>query len=380
MKKIVLMVSLNNFPDGDAGAVRDSYFAKIYQELGYKVYHIGMNPNVKEGVFKGIKYYSLYENNSNLIRKIKNAFFYKTRLKKILEKIIKESNQPSLLHLYDIPKSGIELLRKYAITNDIRIIHDSVEWYSPCEFKLGRFAYPYLLKNRTNKKLIREPMAVYAISTYLEKYFSDKGLKTLRVPIIMDCNDFYPHIIKDDLIKIVYAGSPAKKDYLEECIVAFSNLKEEERKKLQFHIYGANQKYINDCLSDKFIPEIIAHGRVTREEVTKALSTSDFSILLRPTNQRYTKAGFPTKSVEAMMNGCAMICNLTSDLGMYLKDEINSIIVDECSSEAMTLALRRVTKLDRKTINEIKINANNTAKDYFDYRNWISDIKEFIER
>lgn len=380
MKKIVLMVSLNNFPNGDAGAVRDSYFAKIYQELGYKVYHIGMNPNVKEGAFNDIKYYSLYENNTGIIRKINNAFLYKIRLERILEKIVKESNQPSLLHVYDIPKSGIELLRKYAITNDIRIIHDSVEWYSPCEFKLGRFAYPYLLKNRTNTRLIRKPMAVYAISTYLEKYYLNKGLDTLRVPIIMDSNDFYPQINKADLIKIVYAGSPAKKDYLEECIIAFSNLKEDERKRLQFHIYGVDQKYVNDCLSNKSIPEIIAHGRVSREEVTNALSISDFSILLRPANQRYTKAGFPTKSVEAMMNGCAMICNLTSDLGMYLNDEKNSIIVDDCSSEAMTHALKRVSKLDRKTINELKISANNTAKNYFDYRKWISDVKEFIER
>lgn len=47
------------------------------------------------------------------------------------------------------------------------------------------------------------------------------------------------------------------------------------------------------------IPEIIAHGRVSREEVTQALSNSDFSILLRPSNERYTKAGFPTKSVDA---------------------------------------------------------------------------------
>ena len=36
----VLMVVPSNFPNGDAGAVRDMAFAKIYQELGYEVDYI----------------------------------------------------------------------------------------------------------------------------------------------------------------------------------------------------------------------------------------------------------------------------------------------------------------------------------------------------
>lgn len=70
---------------------------------------------------------------------------------------------------------------------------------------------------------------------------------------------------------------------------------------------------------------------------------------------------------------------LTSDLEMYLIDEKNSIIVEQCSSEAMSKALRRVLSLNRKQIDEIKKNANNTAKSCFDYHTWILDIKNFIE-
>lgn len=375
----ILIVSPNNFPENDAGAVRDGCFAKIYQNLGYDVIHVGMNPNAKKGMYKGIKFYSIYQNNSGITRKINNFISYRKRLSTILNEIIRKNGNPNIIHIYDIPKSGIELIRKYSIKNNIRLVHDSVEWYSPCEFKMGCFAYPYILKNRTNTKLIRKPMYVYAISSYLQRYYSEKGLKTLRVPVIMDSKEYCPKIVQDNVIKIVYAGSPAKKDYLKECIIAFANLTSKEREKIEFHIYGADEKYVQDCLSEKQIPEIFAHGRVKREEVTSALAMSDFSILLRPANERYTKAGFPTKSVEAMMNGCAMICNLTSDLGMYLKDEKNSIIVENCSNEAMTHTLRKVLKLNRQEINELKENAYKTAKDYFDYRNWISTIKEFIE-
>ena len=181
----------------------------------------------------------------------------------------------------------------------------------------------------------------------------------------MDSKEYCPKIVQGNVIKVVYAGSPAKKDYLKECIIAFGNLTNKERERMEFHIYGADENYVEDCLSEKQIPEIVAHGRVAREDVTRALAMSDFSILLRPANERYTKAGFPTKSVEAMMNGCAMICNLTSDLGMYLKDEKNSIIVENCSSEAMTQALRKVIKLNRQEINEVKENAAQNCKGIF---------------
>ena len=45
----VLMVVPSNFPNGDAGAVRDMAFAKIYQELGYEVYLIGAGKTGKKG-------------------------------------------------------------------------------------------------------------------------------------------------------------------------------------------------------------------------------------------------------------------------------------------------------------------------------------------
>ena len=46
----------------------------------------------------------------------------------------------------------------------------------------------------------------------------------------------------------------------------------------------------------------------------------------------------------------------------------------------MTQALRKVIKLNRQEINEVKENAHKTAKEYFDYRIWVSTVKEFIER
>lgn len=377
----VLMISPNKFPRGDAGAVRDEYFAKIYQELGYEVYYIGMGIDSNTGVFREIKYYSAYRTNITVLQKIKNAVNYKKTIEDIYKKINNICGTPSLIHIYDIPRYGIEWAIKIAKENSIPIIHDSVEWYSPCEFPLGRFAYQYILKNRTNTRYIKNPISVIAISSYLERYFLDKGLKTIRIPVIMDPFDYFPKIRKNDnLIRLVYAGSPARKDYLKECVQAFEKLPVNQKKKFIFNIFGADESFVKSCTVSGVIPNgMVAFGRVPRNQVIKALEEADFSVLLRPSDERYAQAGFPTKSVEAMMNGCAMLCNLSSDLGMYLKDGENAILVNDSTCEAMYMALQRVAAMSHSELTKIREMARRTAEDSFYYKNYIPEIKKFIE-
>lgn len=376
----VLMITPNKFPEGDAGAVRDGYFAKIYQDIGYDVVHIGMDTKLKEGNYKNIIFYSLYRPNSSLLTKITNTISYKKRLEEIVASIRSRIGNPSLIHIYDLSEAGIVWAKKIAVENSIPIIHDSVEWYSPCEFKQGRFAYPYLMKQRTNTKLIDKPVAVIAISSYLEKHFKQKGLKTIRIPVIMDSLDYSPkQRSSEKLIKLVYAGSPAKKDYLKECIIAFKRLEPEVKSKFEFTILGADSMYVEQCCSGDVPKEITAYGRVPRKIVISKLEENDFSLLLRPDDERYAKAGFPTKSVEAMMNGCAMICNLTSDLGMYLKDGKNAIIVERCTIEAMYQALLRVSELNNEQIDKLKEEARRTAEMSFDFRIYTDKVEEFID-
>lgn len=375
----VLMITPNKFPEGDAGAVRDEYFAKIYQKIGYDVVHIGMGVAAKSGRYKEIEFYSLYRKNLSKIEKVRNALSYKKHLEKTFMLIKSKLGSPALIHIYDLPKSGFEWAKQQAIENKIPIIHDSVEWYSPCEFKWGCLAYPYLMKERTNRKLVDNPIAVIAISSYLESYFKQKGLKTIRIPVIMDSRDYIPKERKiGDPIKLVYAGSPAKKDYLKECIIAFNRLKPEIKSKFEFAILGADAEYVKKYCNGDIPREIIAYGRVPRKTVISKLEESDFALLLRPANERYTQAGFPTKSVEAMMNGCAMVCNLTSDLDMYLKNEENSIIVEDSTSDAMYKAFLKISELSNFDLISYRNKARSTAENNFDYCLYIGVLKEFI--
>jgi glycosyltransferase involved in cell wall biosynthesis len=270
---------------------------------------------------------------------------------------------------------------RFARNHNITLIHDSVEWYSPCEFKHGKWDISYIVNNRLNTRVVRNPVKVIAISEFLKDHFVSRGIQTKRIPVIMDVKGArYESHRQDDVINLIYAGSPANKDYLKEIILAVQQLDDEEKQKLKLNIYGASEEQIINSLGVTQLDKcVIPHGRVAREVVKAALLESDFSLLLRPQNERYTKAGFPTKSVEAMSHGVAMICNLTSDLGMYLRDGENAIIVNDCSVDAMTEAIRKALKLDRASMDRIKRNARITAEINFDYRCWIDIVGELIE-
>jgi glycosyltransferase involved in cell wall biosynthesis len=381
MKKTVVMISPNNFPNGDAGAVRDLSFAKIYMKLGYTPVVFCLNRKEKSGVYEGIQYHSYFIEAGTILSKVIRYVKQKNIVLEMVERVFSEKGNISLIHLYGVSNIIFECMIRFARNHNITLIHDSVEWYSPCEFKHGKWDISYIVNNRLNTRVVRNPVKVIAISEFLKDHFVSRGIQTKRIPVIMDVKGArYESHRQDDVINLIYAGSPANKDYLKEIILAVQQLDDEEKQKLKLNIYGASEEQIINSLGVTQLDKcVIPHGRVAREVVKAALLESDFSLLLRPQNERYTKAGFPTKSVEAMSHGVAMICNLTSDLGMYLRDGENAIIVNDCSVDAMTEAIRKALKLDRASMDRIKRNARITAEINFDYRCWIDIVGELIE-
>lgn len=378
--KYVLMMSPNKFPEGDAGAVRDHAFACIYMQLGYSVVHIGEGSAARKGNFDGIDFYSIHEKADGALSKAKRLMGYRLRLSETVDAIVGERGAPGLIHVYDVKEPGLRLVKRMSVEHSLPLLHDSVEWYSPCQFKAGRFDYAYWMKDLLNRKLIDGSFSVIAISRYLEDYFVGRGLKTTRIPVIMDATAFRPVIRGSSKVKLVYAGSPAKKDYLAECVKGFLDLDERRRTLFSFDIYGVSADGLKSVMGGGDIPaEMRAHGRVSRNEVLTALAGADFSMLLRPPEERYAKAGFPTKVVEGMMSGCAMLCNVTSDLGEYLVDGENSVLVGGAGASDVTKSLDRIAAMGRERIEAIKASARETAVRCFDYRRYVDQLGGFID-
>ncbi len=385
MSGYVLMVTPNEFPEGDAGAVRDLSFAKIYMELGYKVYMICKNQKQKNGEFQGVEFVSIFKPAKNAVDKAIRHYGYSHTLKQAINTIEIKYGVPSIIHLYDAPLNGIEYLKKYAKKNGAVLIHDSVEWYSECEFEKGKWDKAYILKDKLNTKYIDSSFRVIAISSYLKEHFESRGIKSIRIPVIMDMEKGIDTITREGKkINLVYAGSPANKDLLKNMLQAFIALPENIVNKLHFNIVGVTKVQVLSrgmCAEnqlDKYKEHITFYGRVPRSEVLNVLKKSDFSVLVRPANERYAKAGYPTKSVEAMMNSVAMLCNVTSDLGLYLKDGENAMLIQDESVASLKEGYERIAKLSEREIIQIRNNARKTAENSFDYRLYSQAVKELL--
>ena len=85
---------------------------------------------------------------------------------------------------------------------------------------------------------------------------------------------------------------------------------------------------ISSEVLNKLENQLVIHGRVSHDEVLRILMGTHFTLLIRSPEQRYAKAGFPTKVVESLARSTPVICNLTSDLYLYLIDNENALLVN----------------------------------------------------
>lgn len=383
MENNVLIITCNKYPNGNAGAVRQHVFAKAFIDLGYSITLIGMgeSTNFQYKEYDGVRYISLRDGRPGVFRKINNRLLYKNRLKKVMKDL-----KPQAVLVVDLPLNAVSYVRKYSQKNGIRLIHDSVEWYSKEEFKLGWLDMSYIHKDLLNRFWISKYFRVAAISEYLNKYFLSKGNKSCRIPFVLDVKNIeFEKKITDDKIVIVYAGTIGKKDYFDAVIRALNEIDKQSRGKIELRIIG--------CDTDGFVKSTgIARnevlklggvikflGRVPREKVIENLKEADFTILIRPENLRYAEAGFPTKVTESMSYGTPVIANITSDLGEYLSDNYNAVVVGGNSAEDVREALCRVLKMDKEQILTMCKNARYTAENELDYRKFSDDLKELLQ-
>lgn len=384
MIKRVLLVSTYKYPDGDAGSIRLHSFAQIYKELGYEVTVIGMGKSTSYQVKEkeGIAYVSF--------RSIKSKFFYRLfgylKFKLRTKFFIKKYGTYDYIHIFSgIPVNALFFLKRYAAKHDIQLVYDGVEWYSPEQFNMGILSLSYIINNKYNTKWIDKRFFVTAISSFLENHFKSREINAIRVPVIMDISSISDKKEIDcNKTFFLYAGSPGKKDFLFEIIKGFAMLPREIISNVYLNILGINKEQLLACGVQEedvaYLGETLnCLGRIPRNEVLEWLAKANFTVLLRSDDQRYAKAGFPTKVVESLASGTPVITNLTSDLSLYLKNGYNSIVVDCCSAEAFSKSLVQAIEMSNEQKNEMCKNARRTAEDNFDYRLFSGDIARMID-
>lgn len=378
----IFIVTKNKYPDHSALATRITLVAKLLSECGHEVRVFGRGM-MTEGVCESIPFVSLRGKGKN---RFSLLFHYLFWFNKQFLRIVKEE-KPDAVWFYSIPCGLAKKLIKKKNKGEFRLINDSLEWYSKEEFNpLKPEIFEYYSHERLMKKLLPGSSEIVAISKFLLEYFRDKGNSCMYLPAICDTSvvtsDKSPNFQR---ITVAYAGSPVRKDLFEPIVKAIAELPEEQKKRFQLHIVGSTAATIatNANVSEAFIAAlgdcIRFIPRMPHSEVLKYLEKVDFTILIRPAEMRYAKAGFPTKVPESLSTGTPVICNFSSDLSSFLRDGFDSIIAVDDSTESVKNAFERVLSLSPEQRCEMYKNARKTAVEKFDYRLYIQPINLFIK-
>lgn len=383
MMKRLLFVKASKYPDNSAMSVRCHTIAKLFQMAGWEVLILskGHDNHGKIKEYDGIPYLSV---SSSFQPKWNRAIDLLVRMPLRMKQLMKEIHFDGLF----ISVTNKEFVRFLDSINldDVSLFYDAVEWYSPSQFKNGERSFEYRRNNNWITRGISSKFKVISISCYFENYFNNRGINTVRIPAVLDVYSVEnKKNIYTDKTVILYAGSPGKKDHLSELVEACSNLTDQERSKLEIKLIGVNKDdLVNKCGASPEALSICKNsincmGRITHNAVLKELQQADFTVLIRPEEERYAKAGFPTKVPESLATGTPVICNLSSDLGMYLKDGENAIILKSRSIEDVVIGLRRAMNMTTDEKQRMFDNARRTAEQKFDYRNYRSELLKLID-
>ena len=378
-----LLITFDKYPDIDAGAVRIHMFGKMLLDAGYEVHVISMGPSTRfheEIESDGIMHISYRGTSKNYLLKALYYLAFPVRLQSHL----KHNDYDVIIHS-QVDEKSLSIIQAYGKKKTVPVLYDSVEWFSESQFLKGAKSRAFIRNNNYNTKLIKDPSSVIAISKYLEDHFKKRGLKTIRIPVVMDTNETYTKKeCSSEYVTLFYAGSPGKKDYLSSIIHAIDILEPEEKNRIRFVILGCTLEDLTTlCGVRQEILERVNNlldvkGRVPREQVLAEYSKADFSVLIRPTDQRYAQAGFPTKFVESLSCATPVICNITSDLGEFVIDHSNAIVLDDISQEEIAGKLKEILSLQPNQLSKMKSEARDTAINRFDYHGYTKMLAKFI--
>lgn len=377
MSKRVLFISSFCLPEGDAGATRLLMLARALRMEGCDVELCGM------GDATCFDDFTIHTLNPGRHNKVLNWLSWRTMGIRAASFVRKNLKKFDAIVASFLPSGAVEKIKQLCSECDVVLSVDCTEWFESSQFPKGERDRGYLDHERLLTRTIDESVKVIAISDCLKNHFEQMECSVLRVPAVLDVEELSAGIqneVCDHGLKVMYAGSPGKKDSLDIVLGAICELSADERSMISLDLYGLDERDARMLLPvGVSLPTCVhAHGRVSRAEVVKALRKSDFTILMRDPSKRFAQAGMPTKITESLGSGVPVIANLTSDLGKYLVDGVNAFIVDRFAADALACVLRKAlvtTHEDRLSMREA---ARASAEDALDYRVYAHDLRAFV--
>lgn len=278
-------------------------------------------------------------------------------------------------------------LQKTFRDHKVRYYVEQCEWMDVSTYRFSYFDPRFLMAELCCRKGYYHPDGIVSISRLLDNHYRDLGVRSIRIPTILDvANTKYETFCKsDDKIHIVFAGSLGGTKELMKPIIEALAEHGEFQSQIVFDVYGPNEKQVltnidgNSVLLNKAGHSVAIHGRIPQDQIPDVYSHSDYLIFVRP-QRRSSDAGFPTKFAESMAVGTPVITNNTGDVGLYLKDGENGFMLLDNTTEAVCECFEKIIRIDKEKYNQMRNSARKTAEDSFDYRVYIDEVTNFFGR
>ena len=296
MKNLVFIFN-TQFPYGEAFSSRARNFVKLFNQCGFHTHIIALESIVKDcdelnECNYSIEYVHDPKNTISMLG-IGTARPYMQALKSYGNKErIDIIFSRGMVYVTDD-------IYRYAHRRNIPYYIEQCEWYDASIFKFGKYN-PYY---REHIKLIesknKRVAGVVAISRLFENHYKNMGVRTVRIPTILDVKNeiFRKKYIEKESIHIVFAGSLGKgKEKLKNIFCALEKINK-EKMKIVLDIYGATEKQVlenignNHDLFQTIRRFVFIHGRIPQNEVPNRVRDADFTIFMRP-KRKSSDAGF----------------------------------------------------------------------------------------
>lgn len=383
----VLYIGGFELPDRNAAAQRVISNAKILRTLGYEVVFISIDKTIetKESIlntksyFEGFTYFR--------IKYPSNIFEWLSYLISIRNVIDLQFINPSILIAYNYPAIALMKLKKFCGKNNIKILADCTEWYEAqgnAVFRLIKSIDVYLRMRLIQPRLD----GLIVISDYLLNFYRNKSKNLLLLPPLVDLsmnkwnND--KQLFNDDIIRLVYAGSPGggQKDRLDQIIRILSEIKKTTTIQFIFNVVGLTKTEFTEQFKNETAPQNIDDftsfkGRLTHNDTIKEIINADYQIFIRDENLT-NKAGFPTKYVESISCGTPVLTNLYSNIGNYFVSGKTGFLLDISSDKILENGIVKALLQSKESIKQMSEFCKDSS--FFDYHKYINSFDLFLKR
>lgn len=377
------------FPEGMAPTIRILTYCKGLESNGvntevfsfFRTVTSSVKP--KEGLARGIKYYSTYlsDGKSGFIHSIKE----KTRMVRNTIGVLKRSNVDvpidyvflsfdSLLYFAvfvpRIKKLGIKCV---FIADEFPMPFRQLKSDLP---KWQYFAYRYILTRIDKYVFMTEALATFynvrvckrpthILSSIVDASRFDNLIIAINEKPYF-CYMGNMELAKDDVCTIIKAFALFSKDYPEYELRLYGNPKNSKDNRLIKEAIEVNN------LDGK----VRLMGRVDYDKVPLILSNARILVTAQPNTKR-AEGGFPTKMAEYMMSKRPMLVTDVGEIHRYVSDGINTFMVPPESPNCYAEKLRYIVE-NPEVAEMVSKNAYYYAVEHFDAKNVTKSLLNFL--